>query len=934
MLYRAAPLSALLIWFLAGPAGAQDSAQRPRGRRAADPTRIQTLVDTTYQPQTVDDPAHPTPVPVATATRLEGVIAMDGRLEEAAWESAAPSSGLRQYQPDEGEASTYPMEVWVLYDDEALYIGARLDQPEGVVAPLARRDQLLDADGNNGSFNSLTTDKLIIRLDPYHNHLDDVWFEVNPQGVKGDQFNRDPSWDPVWETATHVDSEGWSAEMRIPFSQLRFSQDPEQTWGFQIWRYLDQRNEQDMWSFRGRNEPSGPAFFGHLEGLEIHDRPRQLEVMPYVVAGSRFEHARSGDPYHDGRDMSFSSGADVKYLLTSNLTLDATLNPDFGQVEVDPSVLNLSAFETYYDEKRPFFIAGASAFSFGGMSCMFCTNSSGLSAFYSRRIGRPPQLAGHVDDISTYADVPDKTSILGAAKITGRTQSGYTVGLLNAVTGQEEARYTSAEGPSEGTQVVEPLTNYFVGRVNKEFRDGATTFGGILTSTARRMNDPAVEALLRSHAESMGIDWNHRWQGRTYQWMGSVLFSNVAGSPEAMLRTQESSAHYFQRPDRSVEGDGFFNARYDPNATSLRGYGLFTRVSKNAGILRWEAMANVRSPGFEVNDLAFLGRSDYTWLNGNIAGVWTTPTRWYRSIFTTFGGATEYNYDGDRTRANLQAFFQLEFLNFWRIRAMAIHDIPSYDDRITRGGPVVKRTGYDVANLQLSTDARAPAVFDVAVQVSNGIGTDTRSLMITPGVALKPAANVFIQLSPSYHRDQSSQQYVTAVDDPTATAFYGRRYVFGFIETTTLSLTTRVNWTFTPDLTLQLFAQPFIASGDYSSFREFAAPRTMDKMVYGEDMGVLSYDEDGSEYTVDPDAGGPAEAFTFRNPDFTRSALRGTAVLRWEYRPGSTLYFVWTQERAGYDPSGDFDFGRARRNLFDQRPLNVFQIKATYWFGR
>lgn len=884
--------------------------------------------------QNSGDPVHPTPVPVAAAARREGAIALDGRLDEGAWLVATPSTGLRQYQPDEGDQASFPIDVRVLYDDQALYIGARMTQSGGVVAPLARRDQLLDASGDNGSFNSLTTDKLIIRLDPYHNHLDDAWFEVNPAGVKGDQFNGDPSWDPIWEAATHADSLGWTAEIRIPFSQLRFSQDPEQTWGLQIWRYVDQLNEQDMWSFRRRNEPGGPAFFGHLTGLAISSQPRQLEVMPYVVTGSRFEHAAPADPYHDGRDMRFSAGADVKYLLTSNLTLDATLNPDFGQVEVDPAVLNLSAFETYYDEKRPFFIAGASAFRFGGMWCMFCSNSSGLSAFYSRRIGRPPQLGGYVAGISSYADVPDNTSILGAAKITGRTQSGYTIGVLNAVTGKERALYTDATGQSDSTQVVEPLTNYFVGRVKKEFRDGATTFGGILTTTTRRLDDAVVRDRLRSHAEVGGIDWHHTWRQREYSWMGSALVSNVSGSPAAIARTQESSAHYFQRPDRSVNGDGLFKTRYDPSATSLRGYGLFTRVAKDNGTLRWEAMANVRSPGFEVNDLAYLNRADYTWFNGNIAGQWTTPTRWYRNIFTLIGGATEYNYDGDRTRAGLQTFVGIELPNYWNVRLMGIHDVPSFDDRLTRGGPVVKRAGYDVASVQVSTDARSSAVFDVSVQAASGIGDDTRAFTFTPGLALKPAANVFIQLSPSYSRSQNGEQYVTAVDDPTATAFYGKRYVFGYIETTTLSLTTRVNWTFTPNLTLQLYAQPFIASGDYSSFREFAEPRTLEKSVYGQDMGAISYDEESSIYAVDPDGDGPSEPFTFRNPDFTTSALRGTAVLRWEYRPGSTLYFVWTQERAGEDPVGDFDFGRARRAIFNQRPLNVFQIKATYWFGR
>jgi len=532
---RASALLALLAF--ATPVRAQTSANL--NHSIPDPIR-----------QTSGDPAHPEPVPIAEAARREGAISIDGRLDEVTWNAATLTAGLRQSQPDEGDPASYPLEVRFLYDDQALYVGATLTQPEGVVAPLARRDQLLDADGNNGSFNSLTTDKLIVRLDPYHNHLDDVWFEVNPAGVKGDQYNGDPSWDPVWEAATQQNPQGWTVEMRIPFSQLRFPQDPEQTWGLQIWRYLDRLNEQDMWSFRLRNAPSGPAFFGHLAGLAMGSQPRQLEVLPYAVTGSRFERAAPGDPYHDGRDMRFSAGADVKYLLTSNLTLDATLNPDFGQVEVDPSVLNLSAFETYYDEKRPFFIAGASAFRFGGMRCMFCNNTSGLSAFYSRRIGRPPQLSGYVDDISAFADLPDNTAILVAAKITGRTQNGYTVGVLNAVTGREDARYAGPAGQTEGTQEVEPLTNYFVGRLKKEFRGGATTFGGIFTSVARRMNDGAVEARLRSHAEAAGVDWHHTWRQRDYSWMGSLLVSNVSGSPEAIARTQESSAHYSPGPVR------------------------------------------------------------------------------------------------------------------------------------------------------------------------------------------------------------------------------------------------------------------------------------------------------------------------------------------------------------------------------------------------
>jgi hypothetical protein len=437
-----------------------------------------------------------------------------------------------------------------------------------------------------------------------------------------------------------------------------------------------------------------------------------------------------------------------------------------------------------------------------------------------------------------------------------------------------------------------------------------------------------VDARLHSRAETAGVDWYHTWHGREYSWMGSTLFTNVTGSPEAIERTQRSSARYFQRPDR--EGDAL-----STTATALRGFGLFTRVGKDSGgALRWELMANTRSPGFENNDLAYLSKADYIWVNGNIAANLTTPTKSYRSIFTSIGGATERNFDGDLTRVAVQAYYGMEFLNYWNLRTFWIHQQPALDDRLTRGGPVVKRTGYDFGHFQVSTDARAPVVFDVQIRGSRGIGADTRSFTFAPGVALKPAANIFVQFSPTFAYDENAAQYVTSVGDPTAAAFFGSRYVFGAIRTRTVSLSTRLNWTFTPNLTLQLFAQPFVASGDYSSFREFAAPRSLEKRIYGVDMGTIEYRSGEDRYLVDPDGGGPAAPFSFRDPDFTTGALRGTAVLRWEYRPGSTLFFVWTQQRSSYDPSGSFSYDRARNAIFDQRPVNIFQVKLTYWIGR
>jgi hypothetical protein len=890
-------------------------------------------------PLAAQGPSAPTApaLPSAAGVRRSTPITVDGKLDEAAWAAATPISEFRQTRPTEGAAATLATEFRILYDDDALYVAARMSEPMGVAgirAPLARRDQLLAANGNNGSFNSLTTDKIAIVLDPYHNHLDEVWFEINPAGVRGDQFNGDPSWDPVWEGATQVTADGWTAELRIPYSQLRFSSAAVQTWGLQLWRFVDRLNEQKQWSFRRRNESGGPAYYGHLEGLSIAKVPRQAELLPYVVSRGQFKYADPQNPYRSSTTTNFNAGADIKYNLTSSLTLDATINPDFGQVEVDPALLNLSAYEVSFDEKRPFFIANRSAFSFGGLSCINCNNTSSLGAFYSRRIGRPPQLNGMVSSSAAYADAPDDATILGAAKITGRTSGGYSIGLMDAITSREQARFVTALGAPERKQTVEPLSNYFIGRVKREWRGGATTFGGIVTSAVRALEgDTVLTNRLRSTAHSGGVDWSHAWNNRVYRWRGTLMASDVRGSRQAMALTQRSSTHYYQRPDRDVSSDGLFSTRYDTTATSMNGYGLYTRLAKENGNWIWELQQNWRSPGFEVNDLNIMSRVDFRWMGGNVARQWLVPGSWYRSAFLSYGGQTQYNYDGDRTDLEQYAFNSIEFKNYWVLRTYVSRFHSVADDRLSRGGPVLGQVGYDYYQVGVSTDPRGRAVWNVQNGVSRGFD-GTKSWSLTPGVAIKPAGNVFIQLSPRWNWSQNEAQYVTTVKDPTATTFGGSRYVFGYITTRTLSLETRMNWTIRPEMTLQLFAQPFVASGDYQNFREFAAPRSYDKLVYGRDLGTITRNPATSRYTVDPDGTGPANTFSFGDPNFTSRSLRGTAVLRWEYRPGSTMFFVWTQQRAGGDAAGNIDFRRDSRALVADRPDNVFLVKATYWLGR
>ncbi len=879
------------------------------------------------------------PRPVAHATARKGSIVIDGKLDDEGWAAATPITDFAQMTPDEGRPASQRTELRFVYDESAIYIGARMYDSlgaKGVRAVLARRDQLLD--GMNG----LTSDKIALVLDTYRDKNGRTWFELNPLGVKGDHKDGDASYDPVWEGAANIDSLGWTAEFRIPYSQLRFSRDTAQTWGMQVWRNVDRRNEQDMWAFWRMNEYGGPAYFGTLDGMIVPAAPRQVEIVPYVTSRGTFAKAASGDPYHSNTEMQYRAGGDVKVNLTSSLTLDGTINPDFGQVEVDPAVVNLSVFETTFSEKRPFFVSNSQYFSFGGFSCYFCDNVSSLNLIYTRRIGRSPQLAGLVGGKSAFMDAADATTILGAGKITGRTKSGFTVGLLDAVTNKADARFRIDPTAPDQTEEVEPLANYFIGRARKDFNGGATRIGTIATVVNRKLDNNDEIARLRSNAEAVGVDLDHHWANRAYSLAIQTALTNIGGDTAAIRRAQQSSARYYQRTGRSESGDGLFSTVYDPTRTSLTGYGFYARLAKETGDWLWETTQNWRSPGFEANDMGVLNRSDYKWMLVNGVRQWTTPGSWYRNIWTSVGAQQQVNYEGDRTDIDYHGNVSATFKNWWNGGVFFIAHPSYYDDKLTRGGPTVIHYGYNMVSASLGGDSRSRVVWNLQSQYSAPLdNTEGGRIAFFPSFTFKPSARTLLSLGPSFDHDRTAQQFVTSITDPTApAAFSGVRYVFGRLEQKTFAMDTRLNMTFTPTLTLQLFAQPFIASGSYTSFKEFAEARSRKMVFYGRDNGstvkttVDPQTGRVSSYTVDPDGSGIAPAFTFGNPNFNFRSLRGTGVLRWEYRPGSTLYFVWTQERDGSDTLGDFDFSRDRSALFRERPTNVFQIKGTYWIGR
>jgi len=741
--------------------------------------------------------------------------------------------------------------------------------------------------------------------------------------------------DPIWEATAHIDADGWTAEIRIPFSQLRFSRDSVQTWGLQVRRYIKRRNEEDDWSFWRKTDAGGPPRFGHLEGLRIPASTSHLELLPYAVTKSTSVASMAGSPFDTRGRPTARVGLDLKDRLTSNLTLDATINPDFGQVEVDPAVLNLSAFETFFPEKRPFFVEGAQVFDFGSYGCNFCSNFESMSAFYSRRVGRAPTGASLALDNYAYADVPDATTILGAGKVTGRTATGYTVGLLDAVTGRATARVANALD-RRGTQEVEPLANYFVGRLKRDYRHGNFVVGGMFSGVVRAIDSTFAPRLAR-HAEMYGHDLVYAWKDQTYALQASAAVTNVSGDPREITLRQQSSARYFQRPDRGSGSAGFLSNRLDTTATSLRGAGAYARLAKQNGEWFGELAINARTPGYETNDYAFQQRADYIWYNSSIGIFRSKPTRWYRTLIALVGALGQRNFEGDRTMAQVQQYAETTTPQFWRVNEFSIHRPSTFDDGQLRGGPVVRQPVSDYGQVSASTDSRRALIGEASVQYyrdKNGGRAPGASINAT----YRPLSNVSVSFGPSWKESHGTAQYVTAVTDTTATSFYGTRYVMSSIQQRTLGLDTRLSVTFSPRMTLELYAQPFFAAAHYFDFKEYVAPRGDRLSVYGRDRGTITQATGASgritQYTIDPDGAGPARPFTLDNPDFSERSLRGNAVFRWEYRPGSVLYVAWTQSRIDEAPFGDLDFTRDRRALLAARPDNIVLVKASWWLPR
>ena len=870
-------------------------------------------------------PAGRPPRPTIEALRLtRKPPTIDGRLDEAAWLSAPVATGFVQQRPRPGAPATERTEARVLYDGDAVYIGMRMytGDTAGISSAIARRDY------------TGYTDWAQVMIDSHYDRRTAFRFAVNPSGVQKDALEyddgrgEDVSWDAVWEAAAHTDSLGWSAEFRIPLSQLRFTTHrpgadsagvPGQRWGIDFIRDIARLNERDYWAPLPADGSRMVSVFGDLTGLAGLSAPRQLELLPYSLASVTNAPAVANDPFFHQNDVGTKIGADVKYGLTGDLTLTGTVNPDFGQVEADPSVVNLTAFETFFPEKRPFFVEGSDLFEF---DIGFPFNDPSFNfgndqPFYSRRIGRAPQ--GGVPDSAVYVDRPEASTILGAVKLSGKTAHGWTLGFMDALTRRERARYT---GPSsqELSAPIEPLTNYAVARVRKDLRQGESAIGGIFTA-ANRSIDGATLSFLPRHAYTAGLDGLHRFGNGNYQLTGSVLGSYVRGDPTAISLVQSSAGHYYQRPDASY-------LDYDPTSGSLGGFAASAQLGKLAGgHWRWQLAGHARSPGFDMNDMGFQQSTDWLLEGALLQYVDFQPGEHVRNWDLYAMQLAGWSFGGERRTTNFGIGGDVTFLNNWGGYFNAVHQLSALSIDALRGGPALVTPGYDAISLGVNSDTRKPVNVQLFGNLSYEGETARRSVSIEPELSIRPSGRMEFTVGPYLAWNRNPWQYVAQLP-----ALGETRYLFGRIEQSTAALTLRARYSLTPTLSFELYGAPFISAGDYSEFKDVADPRAV---RFGDRFHTftpseLSYDESSNAYQVDLNSDGSSD-LAFGNPDFNVKQFRSNAVVRWEYRPGSTLFVVWSQGRSQFAPTGAFELGHDTRELFHAPATNVLLIKLNYW---
>jgi hypothetical protein len=833
---------------------------------------------------------------------------IDGSIEDEAWQAGAWDGDFIQFQPVNGGVSGQQTEFKVLFDENNIYVAIKAydTATDSISRRISRRD---NADG----------DFVGISFDSYHDLRTGFVFVVNAAGVKNDFIwasdgqVEDNTWDPVWFTDAKIYDWGWAAELKIPLTQLRFRISDGGVWGMEVFRQLFRKQEFSVWQPIDRNSSGVVHNFGEMTGLTGIKPRKQADITPFAVGSLEKFEKESGNPFASGTNWKYNGGLDAKIGITNNMTLDLTVNPDFGQVEADPSVVNLTAYETFFEEKRPFFIEGNNITSFKtGIGDGDIGNDN---LFYSRRIGRSPHIGAETEE-NEFARTPRVTPIISAAKITGKTTDGLSIGVLEAVTAEGKAEIDSLGERS--WQTVEPLSNYFVSRVMKDFGGGKTVIGGGYTNTHRFLGGTGIDGIVKN-ANTAGIDFTHFFDEER-KWMVStaVAASNLTGSTTAIENLQNSSVHYYQRPDADY-------VEVDPARTSLNGFGGNVQAGKVGGHWNFMFFGLLKSPGFDLNDLGYMQSADAL-----MTGLWTAyrfdkPFSIFRQIRPNANFWTGWDYGGTHlfTGGNMSVY--TEFKNLWSSSIGANYDGKSLSNTLLRGGPSMLSPSD--LNWFASFSTNSSKMIYGSLWVNGGKGGEESSKSFSSGFNLtaKPGQSFSVTISPSYSKNSKMLQYVTHISD-------GDRFILSQIDQQVVSMSIRLNYNITPELTIQYWGQPFLAAMDYSKYKVVTDPRAenLAERYHVLTESEIQFDGENNMYNV---IEGNNE-YSFDNPDYNYDQFLSNLVARWEFRPGSTLYLVWSQTRDYYDNSGSFSLEQNLDNLYtEKKPYDVFLIKFTYRFG-
>jgi hypothetical protein len=805
--------------------------------------------------------------------------AIDGILDDACWKTGEWAGNFTQWIPQEGAQPSQPTQIKILYDDKNLYVAVRAfdSEPEKIIRKAGRRDEF------NG-------DAVGINFDSYHDHRTGFEFNVTAAGQKIDliltnPMNGDYNWNAVWYVKTGVEDSAWTAEYEIPLSQLRYSSDDEQVWGMHCWRWIDRLQEESDWEPQSSTGPGMLYQFGELHGIKGLPQSRRIEIMPYTLGKLNTFKSEPGNPFADkGRSSLGNLGLDAKIGLSSNFTADLTINPDFGQVESDPSVMNLTAFETFYEEKRPFFLEGKNIFNF---------DFDDANIFYSRRIGHSPTYTP-VLGAQEYMDFPENTTILSAAKVSGKTSDGLAVGVLQSFTAHEHAAIRSS---GEDRDVnVEPLTNYFIARLQKDFQEGNTMLGGVVTSTNRFIQDPHLE-FINHNAYTGGIDVLHYWNDKEFFVDAKLIGSTIHGSTESMRILQNSSARYYQRPDAH-------HVQFDSTSTQLSGYGGKIAIGKGSkGLWRYSTELHWRSPGLDLNDMGYMPTADILEQDNAISYFVNQPVSIFRTYSIGFEQFNTWDYGMNHLFSGGRFNMYLDFLNKWSISTSVNFTSQALDTRILRGGDAMLVPAIWSHSFYVRTDPSAKVFFDISTNVSLSKNQSSQYFSIQPGMSVMPINTLKITMSVNYSDNLNNLQYID-----TKYVHGDNRYILGTIKQQTIGATFRIDYNITPELSIQYYGSPFATVGRYSAFKSVTNSKA-------------------SEYNI------AQVDYSFGNPDFNFSQFRSNLVFRWEYRPGSQIYFVWSQDRTNYLMPGNASVYNAAGDLGNVYPNNIFLIKINYWFS-